>query len=145
MFSRSLLTLFAALVLGACGAAYPGEPAGTTGSTAATGPTTSTGGSSGSAAAGTSGGSSSGGSGATSGSSGSTYGSDTWTSYAKPWFNSYCAHCHGQEFAEPTRVTAQASSIRAMITSKSMPPGTNDLSDADRARILAWFTCGMPQ
>ena len=163
----------AALLFAGCGAHYPEDP-GDPGSTGAVGTgdtaasstaAASSSGSSGTTTAGSSSGSTSGSSGSSGGDTGSnssssggevgvssssggttgaSYGSDTWSSFAKPFFDANCARCHGSTFDSFTYVQTHQAEIRANIDSGKMPKN-GALSASDRAQILAWFDCGLPQ
>jgi hypothetical protein len=165
----------AALLFAGCGAHYPedpGDPGSTatvgTGDTSASSTSASSpSGSTGTTTAGSSSGSTSGsssssggelGSGSSSGSTGgelgsgsssggttgASYGSDTWSSFAKPFFDANCARCHASTFDSFAYVQTHQAEIRANIESGKMPKN-GALSASDRAQILAWFDCGLPQ
>lgn len=68
---------------------------------------------------------------------------DTWSSYARGFFSSYCTNCHGSEFASYSNVAGKAASIRSRISSGNMPPG--GLSASQSAQILSWLDCGAKQ
>lgn len=143
--------LTAAVLLAGCGAEYPDAGSGTTG-TASEGTSTSGSGSSG-ASSGSSGGDSGSmggsGSGSSTGSSGSgsstgSYGTDTWSNFAQPFFEAHCTQCHGGEWSSYANVSSQRTSVRQALASGAMPRGTT-LSADDRAEIVAWFDCGLPE
>lgn len=98
-------------------------------------------------------------------SSGSGGGGDSWTSYAKDFFATYCVECHdakdttGRDFTQYAVVAANAPTIRCGVAPvkesgcgaspqpKQFPisdgSGTNPKpSDAERARIVAWIDAG---
>jgi hypothetical protein len=70
-------------------------------------------------------------------------GADTWTSYAKTWFEGNCAGCHYTEFSTYQAVSSSHPAIVSRVSSGNMPPG--GLSSAEKQRILDWFSCNMPQ
>jgi hypothetical protein len=94
---------------------------------------------------------------------------DTWTSYAQGFFTKYCVECHGagntnRDYTTITDVIRDKNIIRCGVAAAqdpswncaSFPPpkqfpitdqaGTNPKpSDAERARIVAWITAGLPQ
>ncbi len=66
---------------------------------------------------------------------------DTWGSYAKTWFSSNCASCHGTEFGTVSAVSGNKTSIRSRINSGNMPPG--GAGSSSRTRIINWMDCGL--
>lgn len=71
-------------------------------------------------------------------------GADTWTNYAKTWFEGNCAGCHSTEFGTYAAVKGSHVPISSRISSGNMPPG-GGLSDGEKQRISDWFSCDMPQ
>lgn len=91
------------------------------------------------------GGGSGGGAGGGGGGGGSvSCGADTWTNYAKTWFEGNCAGCHSTEFGTYAAVKGSHVPISSRISSGNMPPG-GGLSDGEKQRISGWFSCDMPQ
>jgi hypothetical protein len=68
---------------------------------------------------------------------------DTWTNYAAATMGANCGSCHGWAGSR-TAVVQDAIGIRARIASGAMPP-RGGLSQTDRARLLGWIDCGLPQ
>lgn len=68
---------------------------------------------------------------------------DTWASYGASFFSTNCRSCHTHtaDFATQSSVQTQASRISAVINSGSMPEGST-LSATDKARVLAYLSCG---
>jgi hypothetical protein len=66
--------------------------------------------------------------------------SDTWSSYGQLFFSQYCSECHTQYGSQST-VLASASAISSQISSGRMPQ-SGSLSAAEKARVLAWLSCG---
>jgi len=122
----------------------------------------------GSSASGGAAGSASGGSAgalATGGSAGSI-GSDTWESYAKGFFASYCIECHGagnatRDYTTLADVMRDKDTIRCGVSSvlesgcSGFPPPSQfpidnathsnpKPGDDERARLVAWIEAGLP-
>jgi mono/diheme cytochrome c family protein len=70
---------------------------------------------------------------------------DTWSTYGQAFFTTNCRSCHQHtsQFGTQAAVTASLSSIKSEISSGKMPEGTT-LSATDKARILAYLSCGAP-
>ncbi len=130
MFRFRLAWVAVAMVLAACGGTDPCQMTPSAAGCA-------TGGGAGGGGGGGTGGGGGGGGGSTS------CGADTWTNYAKTWFDGNCSGCHSTEFSTYQAVAGAQSRIDSRISSGSMPPG--GLSSSDRQRILSWFSCNMPQ
>ena len=70
-----------------------------------------------------------------------------------PIFESYCASCHTGRGSEPwplddyDSVADWADLLREELASCSMPPPGSSipLGNRDRARILNWLRCGLPE
>jgi hypothetical protein len=92
-------------------------------------------------------------------------GTDTWTSYAKGFFKTYCTSCHNAQDATGRDYTQQALVAKDRVVmrcgvaaaqdpswscastpaAKQFPIGSGPKpSDAERARIVAWIDAGEP-
>jgi hypothetical protein len=86
-------------------------------------------------------------------------GSDTWASFAKPFFASYCTRCHSSTLTGPARNNApdgydwdvEATVIKyaplirdAVGVSNFMPPDMPQPSCDDRRRLVRWIDAGTP-
>ncbi len=88
-------------------------------------------------------------------------GGDTWNSFAKGFFESYCTACHDtspKDFHTLADVRAWSAEIRCGVSAVALdgcgavaPPGQFPVgtgphpSDAERARLVAWIDAGMPE
>jgi hypothetical protein len=76
--------------------------------------------------------------------------SDTWSNYADGFFTSNCQTCHSQYPTQLTQFTSfqnvqnASSNIQAQIGYEYMPL-QHTLTQDERARILNWLDCGLPQ
>lgn len=72
-------------------------------------------------------------------------GTDTWANYGQAFFTTTCRTCHEHtnQFGTQAAVLASLNSIESEISSGKMPEGTT-LSASDKARVLAWLSCGAP-
>lgn len=77
----------------------------------------------------------------------------SYESFAVPFFNAHCNHCHGGKNAFSSRSFGTAEHIRddrerifatAAGDNTSMPPGPDDPSPEERQRLAEWLACGAP-
>jgi hypothetical protein len=70
---------------------------------------------------------------------------DTYASYGQAFFTTSCRTCHEHtnQFGTQAAVLASLTSIESEISSGKMPEGTS-LSASEKARVLAWLSCGAP-
>jgi uncharacterized membrane protein len=82
----------------------------------------------------------------------------TYESFGRDFMAQNCQSCHGQptkdrkgapasfDFATPEAIRQHKARIfaRAAADNVTMPPGPDDPSDADRAKLAEWLACGAP-
>ena len=70
---------------------------------------------------------------------------DTWTDYGSAFITTNCRSCHQHtsQFSTQASVQASAQQLSSEISSGKMPEGIA-LSATERARVLAWLSCGAP-
>lgn len=70
---------------------------------------------------------------------------DTWSTYGQGFFSTHCTtwHEHSTDFATQGSVINQLERIESEISSGRMPEDTV-LSSTEKARVLAWLSCGAP-
>lgn len=74
-------------------------------------------------------------------SGGGPCGTDTWSNFAGPFFNTYCNRCHGwtqQALKEAPEVVLDT------LRGGTMPLGDPTPSQDEIARIQTWIGCGQP-
>lgn len=69
---------------------------------------------------------------------------DTWGSWAQGFFGNNCTMCH-TAFTSYVNVSNDRSNIQTRISNNTMPAGGGSLTASDKARILQWISCGLPQ
>jgi hypothetical protein len=98
------------------------------------------------------------------GGQGGSAASDTWTSYAMGFFDTYCVECHtagdpeGRDYTLYAEVVEEAATIRCGVTPTALadctgfpppaqfPIGTGAMpTDAERQRIVDWIDDGLPE
>ncbi len=77
----------------------------------------------------------------------------TYQNFGADFFNTHCTECHGgarsrsdrsYETLERIRDEREGIFINAASDNKTMPPGPNGPSDAERAKLADWLACGAP-
>ncbi|MFZ5477516.1 MAG: hypothetical protein ACOZNI_12140 [Myxococcota bacterium] len=81
----------------------------------------------------------------------------TWSTVGQPFALTWCAGCHsshlsgearhgataGLDFESLDAVSRNAGAMRGAVERGTMPPGGGP-SDGEKARLYAWFDCGLP-
>ncbi len=77
----------------------------------------------------------------------------TYENFGAPFFSAWCNHCHGGTKGHSSRSFRTLEDVRAdkeriFATAAgdnvSMPPGPDDPSEAERAKLAEWLACGAP-
>jgi mono/diheme cytochrome c family protein len=82
----------------------------------------------------------------------------TYDGFGAPFFARWCASCHAGEafnrhgaphaytFDTVEQIREHAARVfeRAAASNTSMPPGPDDVTEADRERLAEWLACGAP-
>lgn len=77
----------------------------------------------------------------------------TYDNFGRQFFDSYCVRCHGDANAYSSRAFVTLDSIQkqadrifinAAANNTAMPPGPNDPTASERAKLADWLACGAP-
>lgn len=70
---------------------------------------------------------------------------DTYSNYGQSFMTTNCRNCHQHtsQFGSQASVVSSLNSIESEINSGRMPQDST-LSSTEKARVLAWLSCGAP-